>query len=126
MTAARVTHDGDDNGAPAARSSSVLTRVLLWRLPLWSVLLLAFVGAATGLASWVLRGVPDLGPAIPSAEHVDAKVVLCNAVVDTKGINPRAAELALEREFEQLGAREANVRVTRKDCPVAETESLSR
>ena len=102
--------------AAALKSGSSAPSVLGTRVPLWSLLLVAVVAAVVGIATYVLRDVPDLG-AVGHSERVDMTLHLCNAEVDAHRINPRAAELDLESELRAHGAKAANVRVERRDCP---------
>lgn len=86
-------------------------------MPLWALgVVVVFAGVAL-MASWALRDAPDLGPAATHANHIDATVVMCNQVVDADGINPRTAELRLQRALRDAGAKHADVHVTREDCP---------
>ena len=80
--------------AAALKSGSSAPSVLGTRVPLWSLLLVAVVAAVVGIATYVLRDVPDLG-AVGHSERVDMTLHLCNAEVDAHTINPRAAELDL-------------------------------
>lgn len=114
-------HEGD-KAAGAARWL-VSTRVPVWTL------LLAVVVIGLGLGAVVLQqrmSSVDFGPAVAGAEEVEVRIVMCNAEVDRRGINPRSAELDLEDTLTDEGAEEAEVRVERRDCPDDDRASAVR
>ena len=102
---------------PSRRSA--LRRALSARVPVWLLLatLLFVAGTLAAFLVVEVRSGVDLPPAVGAAREVDVQMTLCNAEVDRLGINPRAAELDLERVLRSEGARTAKVVVQREDCP---------
>lgn len=109
-------HGNRHRDASAKGGGAAATSVFAARVPVWAVLMVVAFGAAGLAASWFLRDVPDVGPAIDGARSVSVEIRTCNARVDARGYNPRAAELDLEHELRRLGARQADVSVKRTDC----------
>lgn len=103
-----------------SQASRPRRRVLSARVPLWT-LLIAVGAVALALGSVIVMqrmNATSLGPAVAGAQDVEVRMVICNAEVDRRGINPRAEELALQDTFTDHGADRAQVRVERIDCPV--------
>ncbi|HVF76441.1 MAG TPA: hypothetical protein VM938_15500 [Acidimicrobiales bacterium] len=94
-------------------------RVLSARVPLWT--LLVAVGAVVLLLGAVIvmqrMNATSLGSAVAGAQEVDVRMVICNAEVDRREINPRAEELDLQETLTDHGAGQAQVRIERVDCP---------
>ncbi len=112
----------DHEQSPASRGQGapgLLRRTLTASVPLWlllaCVLFLAVVGGIAFLVQ--AASATHLGPAVGASQHVEVTMTLCNRDVDSKGINPRAAELDLQSLLRDKGARAANVVVSRIDCP---------
>lgn len=112
--------DGDDPGAvPASLPPPYIRRIMGARVPVWA---LAMTVAVVAIGFGVLlvlqaRSAVHLGPAVGVAERLDVKMTLCNHDVDHNHINPRTAELDLEKLLREQGAREVDVVVERQDCP---------
>lgn len=105
--------------AQGHRESGLFKRALTASVPLWvlisCVLFLVVVGGIAFLVQ--AASVTHLGPAVGASQKVDVTMTLCNRDVDSKGINPRAAELDLQSLLRDEGARAADVVVNRIDCP---------
>ncbi len=114
----------DDDPVPAAAGldPAPTRRFLGARVPLWAVLASVLVVVAIlGLLLFVqARAAVDLGPAVGTAKRIELQMTLCNADVDRLEINPRAAELDLEKVLGQLGAETVQATVDREDCPTPE------
>ncbi len=111
-------HDRDattGHPRPHHRSPTVGRRLLRLRMPVWLGVLLVVLVAAGAVALFVSRSV-SLGPGVDGAVEVDASLTVCNETVDRRRINPRTAELDFEEGLRELGAKEADVRITRIDC----------
>lgn len=118
--------DRDERSRQGERSGtgggSALGRALSRRVPVWLVIgAVVVVAGSLGLALFIeRRSSVELGPAVGSAERIEVQMTLCNRDVDRLDLNPRHAELDLEDVLRQEGARNADVRVDRRDCPRAE------
>ena len=94
-------------------------RALSARVPLWA-LLLAVGAVVLALGTVIVMdrlNATSLGPAVAGAQDVEVRMVICNAEVDRRGINPRAEELDLQETLTDHGAGRAQVRIERVDCP---------
>lgn len=89
------------------------------RVPLWTLLVaVAAVALVLGTLMVMQRmNAPSLGPALAGAQEVEVRMVICNAEVDRRGLNPRAEELDLQETLTDHGADNAQVRIERVDCP---------
>ncbi len=100
-------------------SSRPRRRVLSARVPLWTLLIA--VGAVVLVLGAVIlmqrMSTTALGPALAGAQEVEVRMVICNAEVDRREINPRAEELDLQQTLTDHGADQARVRIERVDCP---------
>ncbi|MDQ6728155.1 MAG: hypothetical protein M3066_18635 [Actinomycetota bacterium] len=63
------------------------------------------------------RSMIDLGPTVGASQSVDVHLVVCNRDIDRLQVNPRKAELGLEKVLRDEGAQAADVVVERRDCP---------
>lgn len=104
---------GDSQRRPA--SPTLGRRLLRLRMPVWLGLVLLVMVAAGAVALFASRCV-RLGPGVDGAVKADASLTVCNETVDRRKINPRAAELDFEEGLRELGAKAADVRITRIDC----------
>ncbi len=86
------------------------------RMPVWLAVALLMVVAVTFTVVMLTRDEVDLGPAVDGATNARVALTVCNEIVDSREINPRAAELRLERALTDLGARQADVVIDRIDC----------
>ena len=102
-----------------SQSSRPRRRVLSARVPLWALLFtVAAVVLALGAVIVTQRlNATSLGPAVAGAQDVEVRLVICNAEVDRREINPRAEELDLQETLTGHGADRAQVRIERIDCP---------
>lgn len=102
-----------------AQASPSRRRLLSARVPLWTLLFaVAVVVVALGVVVVMQRlNATSLGPAVAGAQNVEVRLVICNAEVDRREINPRAAELNLQDTLTDHGADRAQVRIERIDCP---------
>lgn len=110
-------HMSDEHKPSEGSRSS--RRVLSARVPLWT--LLVAVGAVVLVLGAVIvmqrMNASSLGPGLAGAQEVEVRMVICNAEVDRRDINPRAEELDLQETLTDYGADEARVRIERVDCP---------
>lgn len=93
--------------------------VLSTRVPLWT-LLVAVAAVALVLGTIIVTqrmNAVSLGPALAGAQEVEVRMVICNAEVDRREINPRAEEIDLQKTLTDHGAGQAQVRIERVDCP---------
>ncbi len=95
-----------DEPAREPAHAGVLRKTATARVPLW---LLAAVVVAVGITFGVVLvlqagSAVRLGPAVGVAENVEVTMTLCNRDVDRKGINPRTADVELERVLKEEGA----------------------
>lgn len=109
-------HAGATEGLRETTSPGVGRRLLALRIPVWTALaLLGLVGVLVG-ALLLSRDPVDLGPAVDGATEASISVTVCNETVDRRHINPRTAELDLEKGLEALGVQQAQATLTRIDC----------
>lgn len=94
---------------------NVALRLLRLRMPVWLGILLVVLVAAGALALFISESV-SLGSGVDGAVEVNTSLTVCNETVDRRRINPRAAELDFEEGLRELGAKAADVRITRVDC----------
>lgn len=118
-----MTEGHEDDVAPAERpterSRSMVASLLTRRIPVWSALLVVAVVAGSLIAALVVvrQSAVELGPGVGTAQRIEVDMTLCNHDVDRLDLNPRHEELDLERVLRDEGARAADVRTDRRDCP---------
>jgi hypothetical protein len=91
-------------------------RLLTLRVPVWSALAVLGLAGLVVAALLFARDPVDLGPAVDGAVEASVSLTICNETVDRRHINPRTAELDLEKGLEALGVRQAEATLTRIDC----------
>lgn len=103
----------------ASEASRPGRRILSARVPLWTLLLaVGAVALVLGTALVMQRmNATSYGPAVAGAQEVEVRMVICNAEVDRRELNPRAEELDLQDKLTDHGADQALVRIERVDCP---------
>ncbi|MDP9070783.1 MAG: hypothetical protein M3N68_05770 [Actinomycetota bacterium] len=86
---------------------------------MWALLLIVLLVSAlfTAVVVAQARGAVQVDPAVGIAQRAEMQLTLCNRDVDRVDLNPRHAELELERLLRDQGARSADVRIDRRDCP---------
>jgi hypothetical protein len=101
------------------RQGGFARRFLTARVPVWLSLGLVVVIVATAAVLLVVQAgsAVRLGPAVGASQSIDVRMTLCNRDVDRLEINPREAELDLEKVLREQGSKQANVVVVREDCP---------
>ncbi len=102
-----------------APGPGVARRVLTAGVPAWALLAaVAVVVVAFSVALIVqARSTVHLDPAVGAAQTLDVHLVLCNRDVDRLQLNPRKAELGLEKVMRDQGAQAVDVVLERRDCP---------
>ncbi len=102
-----------------APGPGVARRVLTAGIPAWALLAaVAVVVVAFSVAMIAqARSSVHLGPAVGVSQSVDVHLVLCNRDVDRLQLNPRKAELGLEKVMRDEGAQAVDVVLERRDCP---------
>lgn len=86
---------------------------------MWALLLIVLLASAVFTAVVVAQalGAVQVDPAVGIAQRAEMQLTLCNRDVDRLELNPRHAELELEKLLRDQGARSAEVRIERRDCP---------
>jgi hypothetical protein len=114
---APISRDPQPATAIGGSGASTLARIARFSVPLWAVLATVVALLVLFAVVWFQRDTTQLGPAVRDAESITVEMTICNETVDDRGINPRAAELELEKLFENdEGVGEAKVSIERRDC----------
>lgn len=96
---------------------SLAGRIATAPVPLWLVGTIVVVLLGAGAFVYFGQSNVDLGNAVSDARSIGVKLVICNEVVDDRGINPRQAELALQQTFQDdFHVEKATVAIDRIDC----------
>lgn len=93
------THQAEPWRDPSARPTGHGRRLLTLKIPLAYVLLVAALVGAVFVVVLVAREPVDLGRAVDDAVEAAVWLTVCNETVDRREINPRTAELDLQKAW---------------------------